>query len=51
MTVSLFWLGLSQLSHLRSRTLILILGIIIYAASLAWSLGVEIIFAFIKAGA
>jgi len=51
MTASLFWLGLSQLSHLRSRTLILILGIIVYAAGLTWSVGVEVIFAFIKAGA
>jgi hypothetical protein len=50
MAVSLFWLGLSQLSHLRPRILILILGVLIYIFGLAWSLGVEGIFFFIRRG-
>jgi hypothetical protein len=50
-TVSLFWLGLSQLSHLRSRVLILILGILVYGFGLVWSVGVEVIFFLLRAGA
>ena len=50
MAVSLFWLGLSQLSHLRPRILILTLGVLIYIFGLAWSLGVEGIFFFIRRG-
>jgi hypothetical protein len=48
--VSLFWLGLSQLSHLRPRVLVLILGIIVYGIGLVWSLGVEVIFFFLRRG-
>jgi hypothetical protein len=48
--VSLFWLGLSQLSHLRPRVLVLILGIIVYGIGLVWSLGVEVIFFFLRGG-
>jgi hypothetical protein len=48
--VSLFWLGLSQLSHLRSRLLILVLGIIVYGFGLFWSLGVEVVFFIIRRG-
>jgi hypothetical protein len=49
-TVSLFWLGLSQLSHLRSRVLILALGVLVYGIGLVWSLGVEVIFFILRAG-
>jgi hypothetical protein len=49
--VSLFWLGLSQLSHLRSRVLILALGVIVYGIGLVWCMGVEVIFFFIRGGA
>jgi len=48
--VSLFWLGLSQLSHLRPRVLILVLGIIVYGVGLVWCLGVEVIFFFLRGG-
>ncbi|HEX7620067.1 MAG TPA: hypothetical protein VF359_02580 [Anaerolineales bacterium] len=48
--VSLFWLGLSQLSHLRSRLLILVLGIIVFGFGLLWSLGVEVVFFIIRGG-
>lgn len=48
--VSLFWLGLSQLSHLRSRILILLLGIIIYGFGLVWTLGVEAVFFILRGG-
>jgi hypothetical protein len=48
--VSLFWLGLSQLSHLRPRILILILGLIVYGVGLIWSLGVEVVFIIVRAG-
>jgi hypothetical protein len=50
-TISLFWLGLSQLSHLRSRVLVLILGILVYGIGLVWSLGVELVFMILRAGA
>ncbi len=49
--LSLFWLGLSQLSHLRSRVLILALGVIVYVFGLVWCVGVEVIFFFIRGGA
>jgi len=48
--VSLFWLGLSQLSHLRSRILILVLGITVFGIGLVWSLGVEFVFFILRAG-
>jgi hypothetical protein len=48
--ISLFWLGLSQLSHLRSRILILVLGVIVYGIGLVWSLGVEAVFFIIRGG-
>ncbi|HEY5269138.1 MAG TPA: hypothetical protein VII97_02295 [Anaerolineales bacterium] len=48
--VSLFWLGLSQLSHLRSRILILVLGVIVYGIGLVWSLGVEAVFFILRGG-
>ncbi|MGZ6345947.1 MAG: hypothetical protein ACXWNC_00035 [Anaerolineales bacterium] len=48
--VSLFWLGLSQLSHLRPRVLILVLGVAVYGIGLVWSLGVEVIFFFLRGG-
>jgi len=48
--VSLFWLGLSQLSHLRSRILILVLGVIVYGFGLVWSLGVETVFFILRGG-
>lgn len=47
--VSLFWLGLSQITRLRMRTLILVLGILLYGIGLVWSLGVELAF-FIQRG-
>lgn len=50
-TVSLFWLGLSQLSHLRSRILILILGVFVYGIGLVWCLGVEFVFFILRGGA
>ncbi len=49
-TISLFWLGLSQLSHLRSRILILVLGVIVYGIGLVWSLGVEVVFIILRGG-
>jgi len=49
-TVSLFWLGLSQLSHLRSRILILVLGVFVYGIGLVWSLGVEFVFFILRGG-
>ena len=49
--ISLFWLGLCQLSNLRPRILILALGIMVYAFGLVWSLGVEIVFFFLRGGA
>jgi hypothetical protein len=49
--VSLFWLGLSQLTHLRPRILILVLGVTVYAIGLVWSLGVEVIFFILRGGA
>jgi hypothetical protein len=49
-TVSLFWLGLSQLSHLRSRVLILVLGVLVYGIGLVWSLGVEVFFFILRGG-
>ena len=48
--ISLFWLGLSQLSHLRSRILILVLGVIVYGIGLVWSLGVEFVFFILRGG-
>jgi hypothetical protein len=48
--VSLFWLGLSQLEHLRPRVLILVLGVIVYGIGLVWSLTVEVIFFFLRGG-
>jgi hypothetical protein len=48
--VSLFWLGLSQLEHLRPRVLILVLGVIVYGIGLVWSLAVEVIFFFLRGG-
>jgi hypothetical protein len=48
--VSLFWLGLSQLSHLRSRILILVLGVMVYGIGLVWSLGVEAVFFVLRGG-
>ncbi|HEX7541723.1 MAG TPA: hypothetical protein VF352_06300 [Anaerolineales bacterium] len=48
--ISLFWLGLSQLSHLRSRILILVLGVMVYGIGLVWSLGVEAVFFILRAG-
>ena len=48
--VSLFWLGLSQLSHLRLRILILVLGVIVYGIGLVWSLGVEFVFFILRGG-
>jgi hypothetical protein len=48
--VSLFWLGLSQLSHLRSRILILVLGVTVYGIGLVWSLGVEFVFFILRGG-
>jgi len=48
--VSLFWLGLSQLSHLRSRILILVLGVLVYGIGLVWSLGVEVVFFILRGG-
>jgi hypothetical protein len=49
--ISLFWLGLSQLEHLRPRLLVLILGMIVYGIGLVWSLGVELVFFLIRGGA
>ncbi len=49
--VSLFWLGLSQLSHLRARILILVLGVIVYGIGLVWTLGVEVVFFILRGGA
>jgi hypothetical protein len=49
--VSLFWLGLSQLSHLRLRILILVLGIFVYGIGLVWSVGVEVVFFILRGGA
>jgi hypothetical protein len=49
-TISLFWLGLSQLAHLRSRILILVLGLLVYGIGLVWSVGVEIVFLIVRAG-
>jgi len=48
--ISLFWLGLSQLSHLRSRVLILVLGVLVYGIGLVWSVGVEIVFFIVRTG-
>ncbi len=48
--VSLFWLGLSQLSHIRPRLLVLLLGVIVYGFGLVWSLGVEVIFFVLRGG-
>jgi hypothetical protein len=48
--ISLFWLGLSQLSHLRSRVLILVLGVLVYGIGLVWSVGVEIVFFILRTG-
>ena len=48
--VSLFWLGLSQLSHLRMRVLILLLGVLVYVFGLVWSVGVEVYFIFLRGG-
>jgi hypothetical protein len=48
--VSLFWLGLSQLSHLRSRVLILALGLIVYGFGLVWCVGVEVVFFVLRGG-
>lgn len=48
--ISLFWLGLSQLSHLRSRILILVLGVLVYGFGLVWSLGVELVFFILRGG-
>ncbi len=48
--ISLFWLGLSQLSHLRSRILILVLGILVYIIGLMWSVGVELAFFILRGG-
>jgi hypothetical protein len=50
LAISLFWLGLSQLSHLRSWTVILVVGLLAYLFGLTWSLGVEFIFFFIRRG-
>lgn len=48
--VSLFWLGLSQLEHLRPRFLVLVLGVIIYGLGLVWSLVVEVVFVILRGG-
>jgi len=48
--LSLFWLGLSQISHLRSRILVLVLGAFVFGIGLVWSLGVEVVFFIIKSG-
>jgi hypothetical protein len=48
--ISLFWLGLSQLSHLRSRVLILVLGVLVYGIGLVWSVGVETVFYILRIG-
>jgi hypothetical protein len=49
--ISLFWLGLSQLSHLRSRVLILVLGVLVFGIGLVWSVGVEVVFFILRGGA
>jgi hypothetical protein len=49
--ISLFWLGLSQVTRLRVRTLILVLGILLYGIGLVWSVGVELAFFIQRGGA
>jgi len=49
--ISLFWLGLSQLPHLRSRVMILVFGVLVYGIGLAWGLGVELVFIILRGGA
>jgi hypothetical protein len=48
--VSLFWLGLSQLEHLRPRLLVLVIGVIVYGFGLVWSLLVEVVFVILRGG-
>ena len=48
--VSLFWLGMFQLSNLRTRTPILVLGVSVYGIGVVWSLGIEVVFLFLRGG-
>jgi hypothetical protein len=51
LAISLFWLGLAQISGARLRLLTAVLGAAVYLFGLAWFVGAEIVFVFIRTGA
>ncbi len=50
LTISLFWLALSELSAKRSRLILLAIGMGIYFFGLAWFIVVEVIFFTLRGG-
>lgn len=51
LAVSLFWLGLAQISGARLRAVTAVLGVGVYLLGLIWFLGTELVFFFVRGGA
>jgi hypothetical protein len=50
LAISLFWLGLAQISGARKRFVTMLIGLLFYGLGLVWFLGVEAIFLFLRRG-
>lgn len=50
LAVSLFWLGLAEVSRERLRTVQFVLGLAVYAIGIVWFVIVEIVFFFVRRG-
>jgi hypothetical protein len=50
LAISLFWLGLAQISGARKRFVTMLIGLFFYGLGLVWFLGVEAVFLIMRGG-